>query len=190
VAQVVKDKKETVTVGLDYETGEGHMLVVGPTRSGKGLHLTQSLLQWPGAAIIVDPKGEQFARTAGERQKRFGSPIYRLPGHQVHLAYYYDHLRDQDSLFELHEHLLRPQQSRERIFADKSRSLFAAAAAYAPVHRLNPLRVLLDAANCNPSEVLAALESVPAGRVRGNTSPCPPPLRTARTPLSVSGSSL
>lgn len=57
-AQLPAGKKEVVTVGVDYKTGEGHVLAVGPTRSGKGLHLTQTLLAWPGAAIILDPKGE------------------------------------------------------------------------------------------------------------------------------------
>jgi len=175
-AQLPAGKKEAVTVGVDYATGEGHVLAVGPTRSGKGLHLTQTLLAWPGAAIILDPKGEQFQRTAGERQKQFGSPIYRLPGSQVHLSYYYDDLLDRDSLFELHHHLLRPWQSRERIFADKSRALFSAAAEFARAFKLNPVRVLLDMADCDPVLVLTALETVPAARryVRIFTDGLPP----------------
>ncbi len=169
-------KKQRVSVGVDFENGEGHMLIVGPTRSGKGLHLTQTLLQWPGAAIIVDPKGEQFTRTAGERQRKFGSPIYRLPGHQVHLAYYYDNFQDQDSLFELHDHLLRPQQSRDRIFADKSRVLFSAASEYASAYNLNSLRVLLDGAACDPITVLTAFDTIPAAKeyVRLFTDGLPP----------------
>ncbi len=163
-AQIEGDKGEKATVGLDYESSEGHMLVVGPTRSGKGLHLTQTLLTWPGAVIVVDPKGEQYKRTAGERKKRFGSPIYRLPGNQVHLAYYYDYLLDRDAAFELHNHLLRPWQSRERIFADKSRSLFLAAAEYGKAHDENALRILLDAAESDPVAVLSGLESVPAAK--------------------------
>ncbi|MCP5085827.1 MAG: type IV secretory system conjugative DNA transfer family protein, partial [Rhodobacteraceae bacterium] len=86
------------------------------------------------------------------------------PGSQVHLSYYYDSLMDRDSLFELHHHLLRPWQSRERIFADKSRALFSAAAEYAKVFRLNPVRVLLDMADSDPVEVLTAMETVPAAR--------------------------
>ena len=146
------------------KTGKVTCLLLAPTRSGKGLHLTQTMLTWPGAAIIVDPKGEQYQRTAGERQKRFGAPIYRLPGSQVHLAYYYDYLLDRDSLFELHHHLLRPWQSRERIFADKSRTLFSAAAEYARAFQLNPIRILLDMAESDPVDVLTAMETLPAAR--------------------------
>lgn len=176
VARLDAGKKKPVTIGLDYKTGEGHVLAVGPTRSGKGLNLTQTLMQWPGAAIIVDPKGEQFERTAGFREKTFGSPIYRLPGHQMHLAYYYNDLLDRDSLFELHGHFLRPEQSRERIFADKSRAIFIAAGLYGRARRLNPVRVLLDAADCDPVEVLKALESVPEAKkyVRIFTDGLPP----------------
>jgi type IV secretion system protein VirD4 len=175
LAEVTVTKKRSVTVGIDYETGEGHALVTGPTRCGKGLHLTGTLLKWPGAAIVVDPKAEQFKRTAGHREKHFG-PVYRLPGHQVHLSYYYDHLLDRDSLLELHGHLLRPGQSRERIFADKSRSLFTAVAHFARARRLNPLRVLLDVGESDPVVAMHGLETVAAAKpyVRLFTDGLPP----------------
>ena len=164
LAEAPVKRKQTVTVGMDYETGEGHALVVGPTRSGKGLHLTETLLRWPGAAIIVDPKGEQHARTAGYRRQVFGSPIFCLPGHQVHLSYYFDRLLDEDSVIELHNHLLRPGDSRERIFADKCLSLFSAVGHYAQAHTLNAIRVLMDAGVWDPTKVLAGLETVAAAR--------------------------
>jgi type IV secretory pathway TraG/TraD family ATPase VirD4 len=44
-----------------------HVLVVGPTRSGKGLMITHNLLTWTGNAIINDPKGEHHAQTSGYR---------------------------------------------------------------------------------------------------------------------------
>jgi type IV secretion system protein VirD4 len=47
----------------------GHALIVGPSRSGKGLHLMSQLLTWRGSAVVVDIKGEMFAATAGERSK-------------------------------------------------------------------------------------------------------------------------
>jgi type IV secretion system protein VirD4 len=156
----VRQGKQDVCAGVPYEDSEGHVLVTGPTRSGKGLHLTQTLLQWPGAALVIDPKSEQYERTAEYRRRHFGSPIYRLPGHCLCLADYYDRLLDRDSLFELHGHFLRPWQSKERIFADKSRALFTAVGLYARARHLDPIRVLLDAADCDPVEVLHALESV------------------------------
>jgi type IV secretion system protein VirD4 len=45
----------------------GHVLVCGPSRSGKGLHLTSNLLSWQHSAVVVDIKGELFRLTAGKR---------------------------------------------------------------------------------------------------------------------------
>ena len=161
-ATVTDDKKKEVKVGLDYATGEGHLLVSGPTRSGKGLHLTDTLLTWPGPALIVDPKGEQMARTAAWRSQ-FG-PIYCLPGHQMNLAATYRQLLDRDDIAELHTHLMRPWQSRETIFAEKAMSLFTAAGLYAQAKELDPIRVLLDLAESDAIEALAGLETVPAAK--------------------------
>jgi hypothetical protein len=159
---LVGEGKKQKKVGLAYAAGEGHLLVSGPTRSGKGLHLTDTLLTWPGPALVVDPKGEQLARTAAWRG-RLG-PIYCLPGHQVNLAAYYRQLLDRDDVAELHTHLMRPWASRESIFADKALSLFMAAGLYARARKLDPLRVLLDLAESDPEEALAGLEQVPAAK--------------------------
>ncbi|MCL4267271.1 MAG: type IV secretory system conjugative DNA transfer family protein [Anaerolineae bacterium] len=150
-------------IGLDYERSEGHVMVVAPTRAGKGLHLTYTLCHYPGPALVVDPKGEQFARTAALRRRLVG-PVYRIPGHQVHLSAYYRHLRDRDETIELHYHLLRPWTSAEPIFAEKALSLFTAVGLYADATRLNPIRLLLDLAESNPAEALAALRTVEAAR--------------------------
>ncbi len=161
-ARVARGGSKQVKVGLGYVGGEGHVLVSGPTRSGKGLHLTDTLLTWPGPALVVDPKGEQAARTAGFRS-RLG-PIYRLPGHQVQLSIYYDQLQDRDDIAELHTHLIRPWESRETIFAEKAMSLFTAVGAYAQVKGIDPIRVLLDLAESDPVAALTGLETVAAAR--------------------------
>jgi len=44
-----------------------HTLVVGPTRSGKGLLAVSQLLTWEGSVIVNDLKGELFDATAGYR---------------------------------------------------------------------------------------------------------------------------
>jgi len=161
-ARVERGGSKQVKVGLGYVGGEGHVLVSGPTRSGKGLHLTDTLLTWPGPALVVDPKGEQMARTAGFRSQ-FG-PIYRLPGHRVQLSTYYDQLQDRDDIAELHTHLIRPWESRETIFAEKAMSLFTAVGAYAQVKGVDPIRVLLDLAESDPVAALTGLETVAAAR--------------------------
>src|SRR3954471_14368325 len=45
----------------------GNLLVVAPTRGGKGLLATSQLLTWKHSVIVNDIKGELFAQTAGHR---------------------------------------------------------------------------------------------------------------------------
>ncbi len=48
--------------------GPEHVLVVAPTRSGKGVGLVvPTLMTWPGSAVIHDVKGENWDLTAGWR---------------------------------------------------------------------------------------------------------------------------
>lgn len=54
----------------------GHLTVVAPTRSGKGLLLTSHLLTWQGSSITLDIKGENWQRTSAERAKL--GPVYVL----------------------------------------------------------------------------------------------------------------
>ena len=46
----------------------GNLLVVAPTRGGKGLLATSQLLTWPHLVVVNDIKGELFTQTAGYRQ--------------------------------------------------------------------------------------------------------------------------
>ena len=49
--------------------GEGHVLTVAPTRSGKGVScVIPNLLDHPGSAVITDPKGENYAVTSRWRR--------------------------------------------------------------------------------------------------------------------------
>jgi type IV secretion system protein VirD4 len=50
--------------------GEGHVLTVAPTRSGKGVScVIPNLLDHPGSLLVTDPKGENFAVTARWRRE-------------------------------------------------------------------------------------------------------------------------
>jgi type IV secretion system protein VirD4 len=45
----------------------GNVLVVAPTRGGKGLLATSQLLSWPHSVVVNDIKGDLFTQTAGYR---------------------------------------------------------------------------------------------------------------------------
>ena len=50
--------------------GEGHVLTVAPTRSGKGVScVIPNLLDHPGSVLVTDPKGENYAVTARYRRE-------------------------------------------------------------------------------------------------------------------------
>ena len=56
--------------------GEGHVLTVAPTRSGKGVSaVIPNLLDYPGSVLVTDPKGENYAVTARWRREQ-GAPVY------------------------------------------------------------------------------------------------------------------
>lgn len=57
-----------VSVGKTATRRElGNLLVVAPTRGGKGLLAVSQLLSWQGSVIVNDIKGELFTQTAGYR---------------------------------------------------------------------------------------------------------------------------
>jgi type IV secretion system protein VirD4 len=52
------------------DCGPGHVLVMAPTRSGKGVGVVvPTLLTWPYSTLIHDLKGENWQLTAGARQR-------------------------------------------------------------------------------------------------------------------------
>ena len=58
-----------------WHSGEGHLVTIAPTGAGKGVScIIPALLTWDGPAIVVDPKGENFAVTA-ERRRQLGQKV-------------------------------------------------------------------------------------------------------------------
>jgi len=56
--------------------GEGHVLTVAPTRSGKGVSaVIPNLLEYPGSVLVTDPKGENYAVTA-RRRRELGQVVH------------------------------------------------------------------------------------------------------------------
>lgn len=63
-----KDKNDNIR--YLRHNGPEHIIAFAPTRSGKGVGLVlPTLLSWPASALILDIKGENWALTAGWRQK-------------------------------------------------------------------------------------------------------------------------
>jgi type IV secretion system protein VirD4 len=69
-------EKAGVVLGRDgpqtlRDAGEGHVLVVGPSRSGKGTtHVLPTLREWPYDLICLDPKGENYESTGAWRASK------------------------------------------------------------------------------------------------------------------------
>ncbi len=62
---------------------DGHLLVVGPTRSGKGVgFVLPNLYEWQGSALVLDWKSENFDNSAMHRVA-MGQKVYKFaPGHE------------------------------------------------------------------------------------------------------------
>ena len=59
--------------------GPEHLIVIAPTRSGKGVgNVNTTLLSWPASAAIYDEKGELWELTAGWRAKHASNTVIRL----------------------------------------------------------------------------------------------------------------
>ncbi len=60
------------------EHDEGHLITVAPTGAGKGISCAiPALLMWDGPAVVIDPKGENFAVTARQRLA-MGQKVFAL----------------------------------------------------------------------------------------------------------------
>ena len=61
-----------------YYDGEGSLITVAPTRSGKTeSHVYPNVLNWKGPMIILDIKGEIYAKTSKWRKQNIG-PVFRF----------------------------------------------------------------------------------------------------------------
>ncbi|MFQ5569861.1 MAG: type IV secretory system conjugative DNA transfer family protein [Rhodothermales bacterium] len=59
--------------------GDGHLLTVAATRSGKGVGaIIPNLLSYPGSIVVSDPKGENYYVTARYRRETLGQEVVAL----------------------------------------------------------------------------------------------------------------
>src|SRR6266699_2762882 len=98
----------------------GNLLVVAPTRGGKGLLATSQLLAWHHSVIVNDIKGDLFTQTAGYRAT-LGTVFVLDPRGVGHC---YDPLRgkhSEDALLSAASHLLyKPDEGEGAIFTQRA----------------------------------------------------------------------
>ncbi|EJT04930.1 type IV secretory system conjugative DNA transfer family protein [Rhizobium sp. CCGE 510] len=71
------DEGQPSPAGFVHWDGDGHLLTIAPTRSGKGkTTIIPNLLRYQGSCVVLDPKGELFEATSQWRSKL--GPVYRI----------------------------------------------------------------------------------------------------------------
>lgn len=125
----------------------GNLLIVAPTRSGKGLLAVSQLLTWHHSVIVNDIKGDLFTQTAGFRSLL--GPVYVLDPTGVGHAY--DPLQGkatEDALYSSAAHLLHQAEEHDQIFTQRATKMLAcifAAAKRQEVAALPYARMMLRA---------------------------------------------
>src|SRR6266699_1867681 len=97
----------------------GNTLIVGPTRSGKGLLAVSQLLSWQHSVVVNDIKGELFAATGGYRSTL--GHVYVLDPTGV--GYCFDPLQGkhtEDAFLSAAAHLLYQPDERDKVFTQRS----------------------------------------------------------------------
>ncbi len=154
--------KPLITVRKTKQRPElGNLLIVAPTRGGKGLLATSQLLTWHHSIIVNDIKGDLFTQTAGFRSL-FG-PVYVLD--PTGFGHRYDPLQGkatEDALYSSAAHLLHQAEGQD-IFTQRATKMLAcifAAAKRQGVAALPYARMMLRAGLRGCVEQLHAVDSV------------------------------
>ncbi|WP_075996614.1 type IV secretory system conjugative DNA transfer family protein [Salaquimonas pukyongi] len=123
--------------------GEGHLMTVAPTRTGKStMQIIPNLLTYKGAAVVLDPKGELYAATGKWREENVG-PVYALnPFGLPPLGSFSDSFNpllsvtDGDSATSLAEVIFpRSGDQRQAFFDNEAITLLAAVIQYVACHK-------------------------------------------------------
>ena len=102
----------------------GNLLIVAPTRSGKGLLAVSQLLTWHHSVIVNDIKGDLFSQTAGFRSLL--GPVYVLD--PTGIGHAYDPLQNkatEDALYSSAAHLLHQAEEKDKIFTQRATTMLA-----------------------------------------------------------------
>lgn len=98
----------------------GNLLLVAPTRGGKGLAAIAQLLTWPQSVVVNDVKGELFTATAGYRAQL--GPVYVID--PTGIGHCYDPLlgkySEDDLLSAATQLLYQPDEGEGKIFTQRA----------------------------------------------------------------------
>lgn len=101
----------------------GNMLIVAPTRGGKGLLAVSQLLTWGGSVVVNDIKGDLFAQTAGYRATLGNVYVIDPTGY----GHRYDplvHKQTEDELYNQAARLLfKPDEGEGAIFTQRATAM-------------------------------------------------------------------
>ncbi len=116
----------------------GNLLIVAPTRSGKGLLATSQLLTWKHSVLVNDIKGELFTATAGYRSRK--GDVYVLDPTGV--GHRYDPLagkQTEDALYSAAAQLLyQPHEGEGAIFTQRATAMLTQLFAGARKEKIPP----------------------------------------------------
>lgn len=117
------DEGESRPAGYIHWDGDGHLLTIAPTRSGKSLTtIIPNLLRYQGSCVVLDPKGELFEATS--KWRRTLGPVYRLApldegeGKPVHRFDPVSRVRRESDARAIAQQLFPPDPRASSFFAD------------------------------------------------------------------------
>src|SRR6266480_957460 len=116
----------------------GNMLIVAPTRAGKGLLATSQLFTWQASVIVNDLKGDLFSATAGYRSTLGAVYVIDPTG----VGHRYDPLLSkttEDQLYSASTRLLFKPHERDPIFTQRATTMLTQLFLAARLEAIPPL---------------------------------------------------
>ena len=117
----------------------GNLLVVAPTRGGKGLLAVSQLLSWKHSVVVNDIKGDLFTQTAGYRATL--GPVFVIDPKGIGHRFDPMHANlTEDEFFSSATHLLfQPNEGEGRIFTDRATVMLTQMLLAARIEKIAPL---------------------------------------------------
>ncbi len=138
----------------------GNVLIVAPTRGGKGLLATSQLLTWQHSVVVNDIKGDLFAQTAGYRS-RLG-PVFVIDPTGV--GHRYDPLmgkHTEDQLLSAATNLLyTPNEGDGRVFTQRASGMLTQLFLAARVEGVPPLPYVRQIIQKGPAKAAERLHTI------------------------------